>query len=523
MNPKSRNDVRDIVTQHPSSFNLQLFQIKLKEFIARVNSFLPAPGFMDKPKTVHSERFNNFSDMIDQPTGPDKAQDVGNDGKILSPSTNTDQEHTTITGTADTEKITKFKGYRNDDYECSSTHTQSPKKPIPTNFDTQPMPLSIVRSPSKGTASLKETSLETGDKSVLGSSTESTTSATQEPPQPSEVTEIHDVSIHTFPKNMETSKASFVDSPIYVKPNAQSNYENLDNQGTVQRKNRPDRNIMTTDTKTKEPTTSNDMESSTEIFFETQAEFPSVKEYDDSQTSDESNHKDSRRKALSSNISDSGDASFATQELVDEMENSVNDLKVKRSQLKKQVSEDPKDKSLAIASQARSRLKRDNGNSDSKSDDDYYSGKNKIFVDGPQNTQHEQGTVEPRNDENRNQRNQKERIDGPSALYANKRNRVQVQWDEGDIDSISDESDAGTKMDNHSKKVKHEKIEHKARKRHEKFTDEEKMAIKNGVKEYGESNWARIKYDIKYKEILNNRTAVQIKDAYRTMKKNNQV
>lgn len=47
------------------------------------------------------------------------------------------------------------------------------------------------------------------------------------------------------------------------------------------------------------------------------------------------------------------------------------------------------------------------------------------------------------------------------------------------------------------------------------WTPEEKNAVKEGVKMYGVGNWASIKKE--YKDILQNRTGVQIKDVWRTM------
>jgi hypothetical protein len=253
----------------------------------------------------------------------------------------------------------------------------------------------------------------------------------------------------------------------------------------------------------------------------TQPFFSSADNDDESEDADE-NPIDRKEESDAPAALASAAASSATQEPTDDMESSLQDLKLKRSQLKNQISEDPKEKSLAIASQARIRLKRDTDDrlSDSE-DDDSDSPKDKKSTKGAQEAQgHHDGTaraVEPRNDENRNQRNQKKQNDGQSTMYTGKRSRSQVQWDDEEDENITEEGETP------SKKIKLEKIEHKARKRPEKFTEEEKTAIKNGVNEYGESNWAKIKYDIKYKEILNNRTSVQIKDAYRTMKKNNQV
>jgi F0F1-type ATP synthase delta subunit len=52
------------------------------------------------------------------------------------------------------------------------------------------------------------------------------------------------------------------------------------------------------------------------------------------------------------------------------------------------------------------------------------------------------------------------------------------------------------------------------------FTKEEDDAIRKGVDEYGEGMWASIKIDPRFEGILSNRTNMQIKDRYRTMKKN---
>lgn len=53
------------------------------------------------------------------------------------------------------------------------------------------------------------------------------------------------------------------------------------------------------------------------------------------------------------------------------------------------------------------------------------------------------------------------------------------------------------------------------------WTDEEKMCVKEGVKNHGIGKWKQIKID--YDRILRNRTPVQIKDCWRTMTKNNEV
>jgi hypothetical protein len=53
------------------------------------------------------------------------------------------------------------------------------------------------------------------------------------------------------------------------------------------------------------------------------------------------------------------------------------------------------------------------------------------------------------------------------------------------------------------------------------WTDEEKTAVKEGVKAHGVGHWVKIKDD--YPEILRNRTAIQIKDCWRTMTKRHEV
>lgn len=60
----------------------------------------------------------------------------------------------------------------------------------------------------------------------------------------------------------------------------------------------------------------------------------------------------------------------------------------------------------------------------------------------------------------------------------------------------------------------------KVRKRR-KWTEEEKVAVKLGVKKFGVGKWADIKNE--YAEILKNRTSVQIKDVWRTMSKKKEV
>jgi len=57
--------------------------------------------------------------------------------------------------------------------------------------------------------------------------------------------------------------------------------------------------------------------------------------------------------------------------------------------------------------------------------------------------------------------------------------------------------------------------------RRRRWTDEEKTAIKEGVRIHGVGHWVEIKK--MYGEILRNRTSVQIKDCWRTMTKNNEV
>jgi hypothetical protein len=53
------------------------------------------------------------------------------------------------------------------------------------------------------------------------------------------------------------------------------------------------------------------------------------------------------------------------------------------------------------------------------------------------------------------------------------------------------------------------------------WTEEETIALKEGVRTLGTGRWADIKSDHQY--ILRNRTSVQIKDKWRTMKKNNEI
>jgi len=53
------------------------------------------------------------------------------------------------------------------------------------------------------------------------------------------------------------------------------------------------------------------------------------------------------------------------------------------------------------------------------------------------------------------------------------------------------------------------------------WTDEEKTAVKLGARKHGVGKWKLVKDD--YPEILRNRTAVQIKDCWRTMVKHNEV
>ena len=54
-----------------------------------------------------------------------------------------------------------------------------------------------------------------------------------------------------------------------------------------------------------------------------------------------------------------------------------------------------------------------------------------------------------------------------------------------------------------------------------KWTDEEKLSVKEGVRKFGIGKWKDIKAE--YNAILRNRSAVQIKDCWRTMAKNNEV
>jgi len=53
------------------------------------------------------------------------------------------------------------------------------------------------------------------------------------------------------------------------------------------------------------------------------------------------------------------------------------------------------------------------------------------------------------------------------------------------------------------------------------WTDEEKLCVREGVKVHGTGKWVKIKHD--YAAILRNRTPVQIKDCWRTMTKNQEV
>jgi hypothetical protein len=54
-----------------------------------------------------------------------------------------------------------------------------------------------------------------------------------------------------------------------------------------------------------------------------------------------------------------------------------------------------------------------------------------------------------------------------------------------------------------------------------KWTDDEKMCVKEGVKKHGMGKWKQIKFD--HEQILRNRTPVQMKDCWRTMTKHNEV
>ena len=53
------------------------------------------------------------------------------------------------------------------------------------------------------------------------------------------------------------------------------------------------------------------------------------------------------------------------------------------------------------------------------------------------------------------------------------------------------------------------------------WSEEEKTAVKEGVRKHGVGHWVKIKDE--YADILRNRTAIQIKDCWRTMTKRNEV
>ena len=61
----------------------------------------------------------------------------------------------------------------------------------------------------------------------------------------------------------------------------------------------------------------------------------------------------------------------------------------------------------------------------------------------------------------------------------------------------------------------------KKQKKRRPFTDEEKEAIRVGVREFGKGNWALIR--LNSDGVLMSRTSVNIKDAYRTMENRGEV
>ena len=109
-----------------------------------------------------------------------------------------------------------------------------------------------------------------------------------------------------------------------------------------------------------------------------------------------------------------------------------------------------------------------------------------------------------------------EEFDGPSGGILTSKTSAKRKWDKvlniknGESSSQKRKADDGT----YKAKVK-------PKQKRRKWTKAEKNAIKQGVKQFGSHSWQKIKEE--HSGELGDRTNVQIKDCYRTMKKNNEL
>lgn len=67
----------------------------------------------------------------------------------------------------------------------------------------------------------------------------------------------------------------------------------------------------------------------------------------------------------------------------------------------------------------------------------------------------------------------------------------------------------------------HPELNAQGKRKRRRFTEDEKTAIRQGVRNHGFGKWAAIKAE--FSVVLRNRTSVNIKDCYRTMMKHNEV
>lgn len=110
------------------------------------------------------------------------------------------------------------------------------------------------------------------------------------------------------------------------------------------------------------------------------------------------------------------------------------------------------------------------------------------------------------------------RLPAPAQRRRNtKKNPTVIEWSESDDDEVllrpppRRSSSAGNRRRSSPKKPQ----------KRRRFTDEEKEAIREGVRLYGAGNWAVIR--LNSNGILMSRTGVNIKDAYRTMKNKGEI
>lgn len=113
-----------------------------------------------------------------------------------------------------------------------------------------------------------------------------------------------------------------------------------------------------------------------------------------------------------------------------------------------------------------------------------------------------------------------------SDLYNKKKSATQMRFDDDDDDEIPDPPEetllsdlpnraAAPTSPSPRKKVK--KSQQKSYDGRRVWTDQEKQAVKQGIRDFGVGQWAEIKK--RWKVVLKDRTSQQIKDCYRTMLK----